>query len=285
MTRTRITHLAIAAVAVVMLLAAGAATASNMAFKINVTVPRPVTAGVVGNQCNLCDFWLSLPYGNPFAGKNLHDLCDSNGDGAVVNTVDQIQTVSQQGSYVGTPRVLNPANLDSIALRVCTNPATFGDNPPYQPNRAVRIRLKTVAAINQVLNIIYVGQDIPGTQLLVRNSAARAGVAGGGSCPQTLCDNWLPLSYHTIHANLRGLCDTDGSGGSPTSADRMQIVRMQGTATNPLAVDSVVFNLCTSPVGANPVVEIGKAVQVRLKDSALSGGVPIPDTLISVPHF
>lgn len=63
--------------------------------------------------------------------------------------------------------------------------------------RAVRVRPRPGLGTVQ---IVYVGSDVPGTQILVKKMGCR------------ICDNWIDLAYHTTWTRLRDVCDTDGDG-------------------------------------------------------------------------
>ena len=76
MTRMRASHLVVGALMVGGVLAAASATASNMAFKISITLHN-------FPNCRICDTWISLPFDNPLRGRDLRAFCDSNGDGLV----------------------------------------------------------------------------------------------------------------------------------------------------------------------------------------------------------
>jgi hypothetical protein len=249
-----------------------------MAFKINIELPRPVTTGITGNQCTLCDTWISLPFSNPLIGNTLklRALCDTDGSGTVT-TADQIAFVSQQGSNMHLTTA-DPSALDSTTTHNCS--VLTSPNPVYQPTRAVRLRPKTIGAANQILTQIYVGSDVPGTQILLRNSLTRA--VAGGSCNGSLCDNQVDMVYHTTATNLRGFCDTDGSG-TVSTADRVAFVTQQGTTANRNAVDSVTTHNCPVLTSPNPAVIIGRGLRIRLKVGTTT--TPMPDTLISEPHF
>lgn len=72
--RSRQAYLLVGIAALVMLGIVGTAHASNMAFRINMTVQGQPA-------CSICDNWISLPFDNQFVGKRLRDLCDTDGDG------------------------------------------------------------------------------------------------------------------------------------------------------------------------------------------------------------
>jgi hypothetical protein len=231
-----------------MVMLAGTAMASNMAFKINTTLFR-------SPNCTTCDNWISLPFSSSFVGQNIRALCDSNGDG-VVGAADTVQFVTQQ----------NSPNIDAITTHSCTLSAGI-NNPPYQPTRAVRLRIKTAVPAGNV-QIIHVGSDVPGTQILLRKT---------GGC--ATCDNWIDMVYHTTFRNLRDACDTNGNGTVET-ADQIQFVTQQGTAASPGAVDSITTHSCTlSPSINNPLVQVGRGLRIRLKAAAVG------DLLYSEPHF
>jgi len=283
MKKIRSSHLIVGAAALLMVLAAGTVSASNMAFKINIELPRPVTTGITGNQCTLCDTWISLPFSNPLIGNTLklRALCDTDGSGTIT-TADQMQFVSQQGKDMHLATA-DPSALDSVTTHSCT--VLTSPNPVYQPTRAVRLRTKPIGTANQILTQIYVGSDVPGTQILLRNSLTRA--VAGGSCNGSLCDNQVDMVYHTTATNLRQFCDTDGSG-TVSTADRVQFVTLQGkdlnlATANRNAVDSVTTHSCTVLTSANPAVIVGRGLRVRLKVGSTT--TPMPDTLISEPHF
>ncbi len=256
----RKTHLILAAAAVLMVIVAGTANASNMAFKMNQIIYRAAV------NCTSCDQWLSLPFNNQFIGKTIRSaqgLCDTDGDGAAVNDAGDIfEFIAQQG----TPA--NPAQIDTTTVVNCNSP--LGANPVYQPTRAIRVRPKGAGA-NPDINWVVVGSDVPGTQIVVR-------APSGGTC--STCNNWIDLVYHATYTTFRTVCDTDGDGDSTPAdtGDAIEFVAMEGTATNAARVDSVFTLSCLSPLGANPAVRIGRGLSVRLKSGR-------SNLLLSQPHF
>lgn len=249
--------------ALLMLAVVSTASASNMAFKINMSVQGQPA-------CNTCDNWISLPFNNPFIGKRLRDFCDTDGDGvggtgSGTDPGDQIALVAQE----------NPANVDAEPFHSCLGSAAL-PNPLYVPTRAVRLRPRTGLG---TIQIVYVGSDVPGTKIELQEA--------GGAC--NTCDNWVDLVYHTTYARLRDVCDTNGNGiggtGSSTDAGDAIALVAQESAAN---VDAEPFHSCLgSPALPNPTIQIGRGLRVRLRTGVTA---PCPSGAancfpLSEPHF
>lgn len=285
MRKLRKSHLLVGALALAMIaVAAGTATASNMAFKINRIIYRPGSVGGTG-LCTACDNRVSLPFNNPFIGKRLRDFCDTNGNGIIGTTdpADTVAFVGQPGRVVsgsGTAVVVDITAVDFSVTHNCA--LSVSNNPLYRATYPVTLRAKASGIPAGDLNLIFVGSDSPGTQILVYNASTR-----GGTCPGSVCDTWADLVYHTTATNLRGLCDTNGDGVIQAAVDAIQFVSQQGrqltsTTSDIRAVDAVVTHNCDLAVSPNPPITIGGPVRLRLRGSAAA---PRPDFLLSESHF
>lgn len=203
------------------------------------------------------DNWVSLPPGNPFVGKRLQDFCDTNGDG-IATTLDTVAFVAEPGRIVsgaGSSLVVDPSAVIFTVTHSCAVAAS--SNSLYRPGSPVRLRAKTSRIPAGDVQLVLDGWDVPGPEVLVYNASTC-----GGTCPGSVCDNWVDLLYHTTALRLRDVCDTNGDGLVQAATDAFIIVsqqrrRLTSTSSDPRFLDSVVTHGCdlrcpTTPSSSSP---------------------------------
>jgi hypothetical protein len=153
-----------------MLIAGGAAIASNAGFKMNKSiVPQTATLGQNGH------YWTALPYFNPY--QNGLDFCQKTG---LVTA-----GFSQHFLFkVGTSGIPLQSALSCSAAAVFTLPDGEG----------IRI---TMLPGNPVQNIIIVGSHNAAKQITVPASQGLSASVG---------NFWLSIPYHTTAVTVRDLC-------------------------------------------------------------------------------
>jgi hypothetical protein len=175
-----------------MLIAGGAAIASNAGFKMNKSiVPQTATLGQNGH------YWTALPYFNPY--QNGLDFCQKTG---LVTA-----GFSQHFLFkVGTSGIPLQSALSCSAAAVFTLPDGEG----------IRI---TMLPGNPVQNIIIVGSHNPTLGVTVPKSGAGA-----------IGDFWFSVPYHTTAVSFNDLCLSSGfTSTGPLTAPKAQLTRVNST--------------------------------------------------------
>lgn len=214
MTRKRSPHRIVGTAAVFMILAVGAATASNFAFKFRAVIYRSAGLGAGTGNCSGCINWVSLPLRNPFTEPStspihtcpacdklnpvtglyehtLRDFCDTNGNGRI-NTFlnpdagDLISIVQQPGQFLpanmllGLPIEFEPDAVDSRISHNCD----VNQPPPavYDPTRPLGLVGRRLSAIFPAGDAVltFVGSDVPGQPIVVLNAGQGRNL--GGHC-------------------------------------------------------------------------------------------------------
>lgn len=187
--------MAVVLVAAVILVAGGAATASNTGFKFNKDITRPVAAG---GQKGF--YWTAIPYFNPYA--NGLDFCQKTG-------------LVSAGVLQHSLFRVNP-NGTSNGPSLCGNAAAFA----ITPGLAVRI-VAPGAPAPAVPNIIIVGSHNPALSLTIPAAAGNTGSV------------WFAPPYHTTAVTIRDLCIQAGMGITGAIPTQGQVVFIDEVSGNP----------------------------------------------------
>jgi hypothetical protein len=177
--------MAVVFVAAVILVAGGAAIASNTGFKLNKDITRPA---VPGGQKGF--YWTALPYFNPYT--NGLDFCQKVGlisSGALQHSLFRV----------------NP-NGTTSGPSLCSAAAGFS----LTPGLAVRI-IAPGAPAPAVPSIIIVGSHNPALSISIPAATPTAGSV------------WFAPPYHTTAVTLRDVCIQAGMGVSGPIATIGQI--------------------------------------------------------------
>jgi hypothetical protein len=217
-------------VAAAILVAGGAAIASNTGFKINkgiVLIPAGPTTAVGDN-------WLSLPYFNPYV--------------TVGGFCTQVGLASTGGVTVAKAQVTTIDAVTGVASSVqCGSAAASTTN--LVAGRAYRVRQPA----NNPANLIIVGSHNPTQQIDLFNGLPYPPVQAS---PKG--DNWVGIPYHTTAATYNDLCLSSGlsSTGGVTVA-KARILRLDATTGNPTSA------LCGSAAAATQPLNLGEGIQIR----------------------
>jgi len=174
--------LAVVLIAATMLIAGGAAVASNTGFKINKALP--VT---VGGFPNIGNNWTSLPYFHPY--PNGQALCAALG----------LRSLPAQNP---------PATLLKIdpASGVTSAPANCGPTAAsFTWSAGQGVRIRNTAGAGAPTSAIMVGSHNPAMTLTIPDS----GAGNIGSF-------WFSVPYHTTAVNGQDLCNAIGMTSSGT---------------------------------------------------------------------
>ncbi len=164
-------------VVVAILVAGGAAVASNMAFKLNKPLAAPS-----GANANIGKCWTSLPYFNPY--PTTRDLCTQLG----LASTATLQAINPQTGVVSP--------LNQTCLGANTSPIALVST------RGVR-----VVATSTTPSVIIVGSHNPAQALtLYAPSGSNANIG----------KNWVSVPYHTTAVTQRDLCVQLGVGVTGT---------------------------------------------------------------------
>lgn len=216
--------LAVAVTAAAILIAGGAAIASNAGFKMNKAIAF-AGAGQVG------DNWTSLPYFNPY--PTVAALCSQTGLSSTGGALVPKAVVS----------TYNPADGSGISAQ-CGSPGAATTN--IQAGRGYRIR-QPGNVPNPPASIIIVGSHSP--SLAIHLEDAGSGAVG---------DNWISLPYHTTAVTFADLCASSGlssTGGAlvpKATVSRVNAADGSGNTQN-----------CGSPGAAGANLVLGESVRIR----------------------
>ncbi|HXI20523.1 MAG TPA: hypothetical protein VNH46_05535 [Gemmatimonadales bacterium] len=166
---------AVLAVAAVILVAGGIATASNMGFKLNKVIVKHTT-GQIGNN------WVALPYHSPYNTAQV--LCDQTG----LPSQRTLPPPPQAGTQVTS---LDPVS-GTFSTAVCGS-----SNINLTPGRGVQIAPPNIAATPA--SIILVGSHNPTLSLTIPK-------AGAGQ----IGNFWFSVPYHTTAVSTADLCTSIG---------------------------------------------------------------------------
>ena len=191
---------AVMAVAAVILIAGGVATASNMGFKMNKAL---VFRGASGSQVG--KNWTSLPFNNPY--PTMAALCSQTGLLAA-GLPARLTTLIDNGASIGQ---FQSATCGSAGAGAITIP----------PGRGVQI--EQPAFTGAPSSIIIVGSHNPTMSITVQK--ASTGQQG---------NFWFSVPYHTTATTVRDLCIQAGltSAGLPATVTRLNATT--GTFNAPL---------------------------------------------------
>jgi len=215
---------AVLAAALVVVIAGGVATASNMAFKMNKAFAF-TGAGQIG------DNWTSIPYNNPYT--SIGSFCT------------QVGLVST--GAVGQPRAIITvvAAATGVAASATCGSATANTTPLPADGRGVRVRQPNVAGA--ISSGIIVGSHNPSLSLTVPD--AGTGTAG---------DFWFSVPYHTTAVTFNDLCLSSGlTSTGAVGAPRAQITRVNA----PTGIATSANCGTATAIGINLV--LGEAIRVR----------------------
>jgi hypothetical protein len=216
---------AVLAVAAVILVAGGIATASNMGFKLNRVIVKAGT-GQIGNN------WISIPYNNPYA--NAQGFCTQTG------LPNQIAFPPQAGTVVTT---LDPV-LGTFSTGTCgTSSATA---LTLIAGRGYQVRPPNITATPA--SIIIVGSHNPTASVMVPK-------AGTGQIGNT----WFAVPYHTTAVTAGDLCTSAGLSAAvvfPPKAGAT-ITRLNG------ATGSFQTGTCGTSSATALTLVLGEFVQIR----------------------
>lgn len=217
-------HLTLAVVATAaILIAGGAAIASNAGFKLNKAIAF-AGAGQIG------DNWTSVPYYNPYT--NIAGLCT------------QLGLSSTGGALVPKAVVstVNPVNGQGISAQCGSAGST---TTLLDAGRGYRIRQPNVAGAPT--SVIIVGSHNPALTIHLEDS-------GTGS----IGDNWFSVPYHTTAVTVADLCASSGlsstGGALVPKATVTRVDATTGTGTT---------SQCGSPGAVTANLILGEAVRIR----------------------
>ncbi len=231
---------AVLAAAAVIVVAGSVATASNMGFKLNKALARPVVGAGVESGNN----WTSIPYRNPYSGGTCNytvapalpagtpcvsAFCSQTGLPPLATTVFQIEPVT------GGP------------INAACGSAT-GNNTALVPGRGVQIRGTTLPA-----SIIIVGSHDPAQVITIPAiSKVTPLVANQGNL-------WFAVPYHTTAVSAADLCTQSGMGNLTGTVRTVNAGAATGTTVS-----------CGTPTAATLILRLGEAA--RLRDSSIAAG-------------
>jgi hypothetical protein len=213
------------AVAVLIVVAGGLATASNMGFKLNtqiVTHPSPIPGGLLYRN------WVSVPYNNPYGNAGAFcTMTGLNSSGLVRATVAQIPA-----GDTGIPSTQTCGTATANAMTLIPGAGLQVTNPN-----------------GGLTSIIVVGSHNPTLGITVPDA------------PTTVPTGnfWFSVPYHTTAVTMNDLCLSAGltSSGLPRAAITMLTRAQAGTTGVPSSAT------CGTSTAANTNLELGTFVQIR----------------------
>jgi hypothetical protein len=218
-------HLTLAVVATVaaILIAGGAAIASNAGFKLNKGITL-AGAGQVG------DNWISLPYYQPYG--TIGGFCTQTGLSSTGGALVPKAGVVEVDPLTGAPSPFTCGSAGAAARNLIAG-------------RGYRVRQPNVAGAPT--SLIIVGSHNPGLQLHIED-------AGNG----TAGDNWISPPYHTTAVSFNDFCQSSGlSSTGGALVPKAAITRVDATTGTPIT------RTCgSSGAQAEPLV-LGESVRVR----------------------
>jgi hypothetical protein len=219
--------LAVVVTAAVILVAGGAAIASNAGFKMNMYI-RPFAAGQVSPVGNN---WVSLPYFNPYVTVN--GLCAQTGlSSGIVNKA--------------TVTTLDPAT-GNFNPQQCNTAGGGGAGGVLIPGRAYQIR-QPAAVTPPPFSIIVVGSHNPALQIHLEDLVGQGPVGS----------NWISVPYHTTAVTYEDFCDS--AGLSQTIAARATLTQWDpDLGAGP---GTFVSQLCGTPGSGTTNLVLGRALRI-----------------------
>jgi hypothetical protein len=200
---------AILAVAAVIMVAGGAAIASNMGFKLNKPIVFAGT-GQIGNN------WTSIPYNNPYG--NVGQFCSQTG---LTSTGTSRAVVSQ----------LNPST-GLFSNPLCGTSTANATALPLVPGGGARIRQPSQTGAPS--NIIIVGSHNPTLVVSVPDTDPSNAQIG---------NTWFSVPYHTTAVTVNDLCLSAGLTSTGTSRAVVSLLDAStGLFSNPLCGTSTAAN-------------------------------------------
>jgi hypothetical protein len=176
---SRLTVAVLAAVAIIVI-AGSVATASNMGFKLNKALSRPVTGGGAESGNN----WISVPFKNPYSGAPCTiasacygALCTQTGLPALTTGLQDLDPSTGNT----TPLTCGTATANSTAMT---------------PGRGFRVRGNALPA-----SIIIVGSHDPAQAITLLATSATKPDQG---------NLWFAVPYHTTAVTAADLCTQGG---------------------------------------------------------------------------
>jgi len=215
--------LAVVVTAAAILIAGGAAIASNAGFKLNKAITF-AGAGQTG------DNWTSLPYFNPYT--NVAGLCA------------QLGLSSTGGALVPKAVVstVNPVDGTGVSAQ-CGSPGA--GTTSLLAGRGYRIRQPNVAGAPT--SVIIVGSHAPALQIHLED-------AGSGATG----DNWISLPYHTTAVTVADLCASSGlSSTGGALVPKATVSRVQASDGSGATAQ------CGSPGAITTNLVLGEAIRIR----------------------
>jgi len=216
--------MAVLAAALVVVIAGGVATASNMAFKMN-------RAWAFAGGGQIGDNWTSVPFNNPYVSQG--SFCT------------QVGLIS--AGAIGQPRATITVVNASTGVPSTQTCGTAGANSsPLPPDgRAIRVRQPNVAGA--LTNGIIVGSHNPSLVVTIAD-------AGNG----TIGDFWFSVPYHTTAVTMNDLCLSSGL----TSTGGIGVPRAQMTRIN-AATGVPTSQTCGTAGAIGQNLVLGEAVRIR----------------------
>ena len=171
---------AVLAAALIIVVAGGFATASNMGFKLNKALSRPVTGGAADSGNN----WLSIPFKNPYSGSpcTISGVCY--GAFCTQTALPALTTGLQD---------LDP-NTGTTTNFTCGTAAA--NSRAITPGVGFRVRGNSVPA-----SIIIVGSHDPAQVITLLATSATKPDQG---------NLWFAVPYHTTAVTAADLCTQAG---------------------------------------------------------------------------
>jgi hypothetical protein len=166
--------LAVLVTAAVIVMAGGAAIASNAGFKINMSI-HPFPAGPT---TTVGDNWISLPNFNPYT--TVAGLCS--------------QTGLASGIVKATITTINPANGNATSVQ-CGTAAANTTN--LIAGRGYRVR-QPASVTPPPFSVIIVGSHNPALQIHLED------LVGNGPTGS----NWIAIPYHTTAVSFQDFCNS-----------------------------------------------------------------------------
>lgn len=217
--------LAVALTAALILIAGGAAIASNAGFKLNKAIAF-TGAGAIG------DNWTSLPYFNPYA--TVAGLCAQTG-------------LSSTGGATVPKAVLTTFDpLSGGVISAACGSAGAGTTNLTPAYRGWRIR-QPGSVVNPPSSIIIVGSHAPALQVQLED-------AGAGS----IGDNWISVPYHTTAVTYADFCASSGL----SSTGGATVAKAQITSINAVT-GAGSTQACGSAGATTATLVLGEAIRVR----------------------
>lgn len=218
--------LAVVVTAAAILIAGGAAIASNAGFKLN----KAITLIPAGPASQVGDNWISLPYYQPYG--TINGFCTQTGLSSTGGALVPKAAVTVVDAALGAATTFTCGSAGAAAANLI-------------PGRGYRVRQPTVTGAPT--SLIIVGSHNPGLQIHLED-------AGNGQ----IGDNWISPPYHTTAVTVNDFCLSSGlssTGGALVA--KATVTRVDA------ALGQAATLTCGSAGAQAGALVLGEAVRVR----------------------